>query len=184
MKNLLLLLATSGIFLAGCNSKQFQLKPDKIGKRYEMLREKNWKLVRLVEKGSEVSLKSCQLDDVYVFNIEGWGYMDEGASKCGEPVAPVDTTTSPVDTAIVVSKSAKSTISIADDLQYDESGMRINFNWSVSGDQRELLITDYGHPDNDPVWLFMEMDATHFIVTGAEKRNGEVITYIKEFVAL
>lgn len=181
MKNLLLLFATSGIIFAGCNSKRFQWKADPIGKRYEILRENNWKLVRLIEKGSEVTLKSCQLDDVYVFNIEGWGYMDEGATKCGEPVVtPIDTNNN-VDTSIVVSRS---TISVADDLQYDESGMRINFNWSVSGDQRQLHITDYGHPDNDPVWEFMEMDAKRFVVSGAEKRNGEVITYIKEFVAL
>ena len=182
MKNLLLLLATSGILFAGCNSKQFQFNPDPIGKRYVILRENTWKLVRLVENGSEVSLKDCQLDNVYVFNIEGWGYMHEGNSKCGEIVTLVaPDPTDPVDTSIVVSKS---TVSIADDLQYDESGMKMNFNWSVSGDQRELLITDFGHPDNDPVMLFDEMDATHFIVHGAEQRDGKIISYIKEFRAL
>jgi len=145
-----------------------------------LLSATNWKLVKLIENQSEVSLKSCQLDDIYVFNSEGWGYMDEGATKCGDP-APVDTTAEPVDTSIVVSRS---TIAVADDLQYDESGMRINFNWHVSGDQFELLIRDFGHPDNDPVWQFMEMDARRFVVSGAERRNGKVITYIKEFVAL
>ncbi len=184
MKNLLLLFATSGILFAGCSSKQFQLKPDKIGKRYVILRENTWKLAKLVENGSEVSLNSCQSDNIYVFNIDGWGYMDEGATKCGEPpVVPIDTTTTtdPVDTSIVVSKS---TVAVADDLQYDESGMRMNFWWSVSGDQRQLHITDFGHPDNDPTMDFMEMDEKHFVVKGAEKRDGKVINYIKEFVAL
>jgi hypothetical protein len=175
MKNLLLLLAASGILLAGC--KQFKIQPDKIGNRYDMLAAHPWKLVKLEEAGSNVTLKDCQLDDTYVFVHEGWGYMDEGATKCGVPT-PVDTTT-PVDTSIIVGKS---TVPNADNLQYDESGMRINFNWTVVGDQRRILLSDYGSADNDPEWIVEEMDANFLRVRGAETRNGEVITYHKEFV--
>jgi hypothetical protein len=173
MKNLLILTAVSGILFAGCD----KLDSRKVGKRYDMLAAHPWKMTRLVESGQEVALKDCQLNDTYVFVHEGWGYMDEGATKCGV-TNPADTT-NPSDTDVIVGKS---TIANADNIQYDESGMRINFNWTVVGDQREILISDYGNPDNDPVWLVEEMDENYLRVRGSETRNGKVIAYTKEFV--
>lgn len=174
MKNLLILFAVSGILFAGCD----KIDSRKVGKRYDMLSAHPWKMTRLVESGQEVSLPGCKLDDTYVFVFEGWGYMDEGATKCGV-ANPADTTT-PSDTDVVIVN--KSTIAIADDLQYDESGMRINFNWTVVGDQREILVSDFGNPDNDAVWEVEEMDNNYLRVRGAEKRNGKLIPYTKEFV--
>ena len=180
MKNLLLLLAGTGILLAGCkNDTVLGNKPT--GNRYDMISAHPWKLVKLEENSNEVSLTSCRLDDIYVFDFEGSGYMDEGATKCGE-TAPVDTTiTNPEDTTIIVSKA---TVSNADDIQYDPSGRRINFTWTVVGDQRYVLIYNYGSSENNPEWEILEMDNNHFVVKGTEKRNGTLIVYYKHFQAL
>lgn len=176
MKNLLILLAASGILFAGCD--KVKLKGDKVGKRYSMLAAHPWKMTKLYEGGQQVTLESCKLDDVYTFNFDGWGNMDEGATKCGVVTNPADTT-NPSDTDVIVGKS---TAANADNIQYDASGMKINFNWTVVGDQRQILISDFGSPDNDPVWEVEEMDENYLRVRGAETRNGKFIAYIKEFV--
>lgn len=175
MKNLLILLTASGILFAGCD--RVKLKGDKVGERYKMLSNHPWKMTRLYEGGREVALESCKLDDVYTFNFDGWGNMHEGATKCGV-TNPADTT-NPSDTDVIVGKSSAA---IADNIQYDASGMQINFNWTVVGDQRQILISDFGNADNDPVWEVEEMDENFLRVRGAEMRNGQFVAYIKEFV--
>lgn len=178
MKNILLLLAASGILFAGCkDDTALGAKP--IGNRRNVLRNHIWKLVSVKEMGSDVELKNCQLDNIYVFDESSVGYMDEGASKCTDIV---DTTGTPDDTTIIVSKS---TIANADNLQYDDAtGQRMSFTWEVPGDQRELLINDFGSSDNDQVMNFQEMEETYFIVQGSEKRNGKLVVYIKRFEAV
>ena len=101
--------------------------------------------------------------------------MDEGLTKCG-----VEDTTNPGDTVIV----SKSTIANADNLEYDETGWRMNYTWEVSGDQKELLIYDFGSSDNDQVMNFQEMEASYFVVQGSEKRNGKLVVFIKRFEAV
>ena len=178
MKNLLLLLAASGILFAGCKEDSaFGGKP--VGNRWDMLTAHSWRLVEKTEYGTKVDISSCELDNIYVFDPSATGYMDEGATKCGEPT-PVDTT-SPTDTTIIVSKS---TIANVDNLQYDPGGMRMSFTWEIPGDQRELLIFNFGSSDNDPKMELFEMDDFHFLVRGSEYRNGKLVTYFKRFEAL
>jgi hypothetical protein len=178
MKNLLLLLAASGILFAGCKEDSaFGGKP--VGNRWNMLTARSWRLVEQIDQGVKVDLKACQLDNIYVFDPSANGYMDEGATKCGEPT-PVDTT-NPGDTTIIVSKS---TIANADNLQYDPGGTRMSFTWEIPGDQRELLINNFGSSDNDQRMEFEEMDEFHFVVRGSEYRNGKLVPYFKRFEAL
>jgi hypothetical protein len=178
MKNILLLLASSGILLASCkDDTAFGIKA--VGNRRNVLTSHTWKLTKLTEIGVDVELKPCQLDDIYVFETNSTGYMDEGAISCGNPT-PVDTT-NPGDTTVIVSKS---TIGDADNIQYDDStNQRISFTWEVPGDQRELKIYNFGSSDLDWAMEIEEMDDTHIRVRGSERRNGKLIVFFKEFTA-
>ena len=177
MKNFLLLLAATGILFASCGKDDTALGAKAIGNRREVLKSHTWRLVWQRENGADVALKQCELDNIYVFSNDYTGYMDEGATKCDEPVD----TTNPGDTVIV----SKSTIANADNLQYDDEGeRRMNFTWEVPGDQKELLIYNMGSSDNDPVMNFQDMEANFFIVQGSEYRKGKLVVYIKRFEAV
>ncbi|MBL7719070.1 MAG: hypothetical protein JNL72_09570 [Flavipsychrobacter sp.] len=181
MKNALLLLAVSGILFAGCDKDSaFGGKP--VGNRTDRMINNKWRQTGLIEIGVNVELKQCQLDNIWVFNADGTGYMDEGATKCGE--TPVDTTTPPSadDTTIIVSRST-GTAGNADNIQYDADGRRISFTWEVPGDQRELIIYNFGSSDNDMQMEFEDdgTDERRIKVRGSEYRNGKLIPYFKTF---
>jgi hypothetical protein len=179
MKNFLLLLAASGILFAGCkDDTAFGAKP--VGNRRDVLTSRTWRLVQVKESGQDVPLSNCQLDNIYVFDREtSTGYMDEGATKCDDPVTP----TEPGDTTVIESKSTLVPTD-ADGYEYDASGRRINFTWEVPGDQRELIIYDFGGSDNDYAMEIDEFSETRFIVRGNKMRNGKVVMFFKTFEAV
>jgi hypothetical protein len=53
----------------------------------------------------------------------------------------------------------------------------------VPGDQRELIIKNFGNSDLDWPMEIEEMTETFLRVRGSERRNGKLIVFFKEFTA-
>jgi hypothetical protein len=154
MKNILLSSLVIIATLAACN------RPN-IGIRNQTLSKHSWKLTEQQENGVEIPLRPCDMDNEYYFYGTFNGTMFEGPQTC--------------DSATVVSGDGSvTTVPVQE----------IDFTWSVTGDQRYILIKGFGNPDYNPEWQILDMSDQSFHVKGIDHRNGATITYYKTFEAV
>lgn len=84
MKNLWLLLIVVLIF--ACKKE-----PTKEKTKTELLTQKNWKRISLIDLNDGQSLfEACATDDMYTFNTNGKFYYHPGTVKCGLEAAHTD----------------------------------------------------------------------------------------------
>lgn len=132
-----------------------------IGIRNRTLSKHSWRLTEQQENGVEIPLRPCDLDNEYYFYGTFNGTMFEGQQSC--------------DSATIANgDGSTSTVAVQE----------IDFTWSVTGDQRYILIKGFGNPDYNPEWQILSMDDHSFHVKGMDHVNGTTVTYYKTFVAV
>ena len=169
MKQLLFAVCALLLTLSACDKKG----DEKIGKRFEMLRNHKWKLVSQNINGSDQPLNDCEVGNYWVFKGDEYGY--EANVTCGDTQVVVGDTTNNTDTV----KPAKP----ATGGKASANPAQIDFTWSVTGDQRYVYIKNFGTPGNDIDWEFVSMDNTKFHVRGNYKVNDVNYVFEKYFEA-
>lgn len=162
MKKLILIIVALTPLLEACNKGN--LGGGEIGFRRRMLVAHNWRMTKIRINGETVSLPDCERDNVYNFNDNENGYMDEGGSKCDSA------------TSVLITGAPQPSTEDGGVLQ------RINFQWSVTGDQRYIYIKNFGSTDYNPEWLIYDMNENQLIVQGKDIRDGYNYSYEKTFV--
>lgn len=169
MKKLLFAVCAFTIVLSACD------KNEKIGKRFEILRDHQWRLVSQNINGADQPLDECETGNYWVFKADEYGY--EANVTCGDTqVVVIDTTGNGTDTTIVTKPQNKSTVTTATPTQID-------FTWSVTGDQRYIYIKNFGTPGHDIDWEIVSMDNSKFHVKGNYIVNDVNYVFEKYFEA-
>jgi len=132
-----------------------------IGIRNQTLSNHSWKMTEDEENGVEIALRPCDLDKEYYFYGTFNGTVFEGPEVC--------------DSITVVNPDGTTSV---------EAPQELDFTWSVTGDQRYILLKGFGTPDYDPEWQIISMDDHSFHIKGIDHRDGGTVTYYKTFVAV
>ncbi len=164
MKKVLFAVCAFTIVLSACDKKE------KIGKRFEILRDHEWRLVSQTINEADQPLDECEAGNYWVFKADEYGY--EANVTCGDTQVVVpDTTNNGTDTITTAKPQHKGTANPA----------RIDFTWSVTGDQRYIYIKNFGTPGHDIDWEIVSMDNAKFHVRGTYQVNDVNYAFEKYF---
>lgn len=161
MKNILFVLIGI-ISLTACEKKKNNIHGD-IGRRREILVSRNWQLVGATVNDRPLDIKSCQRDNYFVFEDNGFGRWEEGANNCFG-VDYYDSTSNPEMPPVLITVPKYT-----------------GFNWSMTSDQRYIYIKDLGLENYDPEWEILNMDYTSLDVKNIERVGDSLYTYKRYF---
>lgn len=82
MKKNIFLLAPVFLFLALASCTKESRHNYEIGDRLKMIQGTKWRITNIVDNGVSAPA-DCRNDDIWVFNVNGEGYIDDGGISCG-----------------------------------------------------------------------------------------------------